>query len=145
MVFFKQYEGEDPKPLPAGYYLISRGKLAGPGTHYGLLEITLMTQFQQDQVFDLQTTGYRVISFDDFAQGKEVTIHEGKPPSAAAEILERARNVPRWKPAYDILANNCEHAARFVYSGKHESTQIAGLAALGVVGVILFIVSKAKV
>lgn len=143
MVFYKQVSNEDPKLLPAGYYLISRRKLAGPGTHYGLLEITALSQFQKDKVFELQTTGYCVITFEEFANGKDVTIHEGKPPEAAQEILERARLVRGWKPAYDILVNNCEHVARYVYSGKHESPQIAGLAALAVVVVFVLVAAKA--
>lgn len=144
MVFFTQNAGEQPKQLPPGFYLISRDKHGGPGTHYGLLEIGPATAYVKDNVFEQQRIGgYRVIPFEEFQGGKAVTIHEGKPPEAAKEILERARALPAWKPAYDFIVNNCEHAARFVYSGKHESSQIAGLVVLGAAAAALTVVFMA--
>lgn len=147
MVFFTQNPGEQPKQLPPGYYLISRDKHGGPGTHYGLLEIGQYTNYVKDNVFEQQKLGgYRAIPFEEFQGGKHVTIHEGKPPAAAQEILERVRTVPGWKPAYDLLLNNCEHCARYVYSGKHESTQSNGLFVLGALAglAIVFVAASAN-
>jgi Lecithin retinol acyltransferase len=41
--------------------------------------------------------------------------------------------------AYDLLSNNCEHFARFVVTGKKESSQIQGAVGWGILGVVTYL------
>jgi hypothetical protein len=43
------------------------------------------------------------------------------------------------KPEYDLFGNNCEHFARFVASGRRESTQLQAVGALAVLATCIFL------
>jgi hypothetical protein len=129
--------------LQAGTYVVSRPKLTGFGTHYGVLA-TAIPPFHRDEVLHLTRNGPKVVTFSEFARGRKVRIQEGAPPEKVQEIIQRAQTLLRWPKPYDLVSNNCEHAARWIVSGKAESRQINGVGwALGI-GLVALLVFGAK-
>lgn len=143
MLYWLNGKGNEGDPVAAGFWVISRRKIYGPGTHYGVLA-TGMGLWSRDEVLHHTGTQYEVTTFEAFARDRSVTLHEGQPPEAAGEVLRRTAEIRRWRPAFDILSNNCEHIARFVVLGRQESSQITGLVVLSVLVLVLAAASGGK-
>lgn len=106
---------------------ISRPKITGPGRHAGVL-------LPSGLVADFTRAGARIVTLDEFAQGKPVRAEQGADPSALLQIEGRARfSLGRTLP-YDLLKRNCEHYANHVMGKTPESPQVAGLF-LGALGI----------
>ena len=128
------------RSLPSGTYLVSRSKLAGPGRHFGVL-IKGLFPYRPECVFQLTADSrYEIITFDTFSHGREVIVHEGKPPQEAVQVMQRARQLTASHPQYDLFANNCEHAARGAFSGRRVSGQIDALLLIGLALIVLAVV-----
>jgi hypothetical protein len=140
VISIKKPDGTE-SPLPAGVYLVSRPKIGGPLTHYGVLA----TGFSGcvDEVVESNMNGIRILPFNEFAQGLTVTILSGKPPHEAHDAILRARDLLQKRPGYSLLGFNCEHLARQIYDGTAKSKQADGL--LTVVGVIVVGVLISKI
>lgn len=112
----------EARPLPAGFYLVSRPKVGGLVTHYGVLS----TGMGPDVVYQLCPEGYQVLSYRDFTAGKTVTFHARRGPEHTQEIMGRLHRLQTRRPFYNVLHNNCEHAARWLLEGRRVSTQLQG-------------------
>jgi hypothetical protein len=65
----------------------------------------------------------------------------GEEAGAIARIMQALRD-----PGYDLFGNNCEHFARFVTTGRRESTQVndfVGIVLLVVAGVVVVKLAQA--
>ena len=118
-----------------GLYLLKQKSQAKGVEHYGIMDVGNKLNIQQ-------------------ANGLHPVIVHQTPPSIAlswlqetgswevlGKITDETSAINRMKialvtPTYDLFGHNCEHFARYVATGKKESTQlqavgvIAGLAAL---------------
>jgi hypothetical protein len=124
-------------PVDPGVYLVSRRKVTGPLTHYGVLA-TGFSGFT-DEVIDLTEAGVRLQTVANFSAGLEVSVHRGKPPTEAHEVIARAREVLQGRPGYDALGFNCEHLATYVLDGKAASGQVAFGVIIGVLVLATFL------
>lgn len=116
-------------------YLISRKKLSGPLTHFGVLATGVGGL--PAQIIDLTEHGVRTVTLEDFSAGLEVTVHRGKPPAQAREVILRARELLRQRPNYDAIGYNCEHLATHVLDGKPSSGQVDTLITLGALALVV--------
>ena len=122
--------------LDDGLYLLKQKSAEKGVDHYGILDV-----------------GNRLRHPEVVAQVQPVVVHQ-RPPRIQLDWLQ---NTGQWQvlgkitdeadaivrmmaaaknPKYDLFGHNCEHFARYVATGRHESTQIqaavvlAGLAAI---------------
>lgn len=122
--------------LQPGYYLVSRPKMMGLITHYGILEVIHQYGQMSFVVLELGPEGYRPRSIDEFRDGEQVTILDQKQPFAMFELRRRyAEHVEKY-PIFKWATNNCEHFVTYLWTGKRESRQVAGLATAA--GVLTF-------
>lgn len=121
---------------PDGLYLVRQKSQAKRVDHYGILDI-----------------GNRLGLNEVAPWSQPIVIHQTPPEiqlhwlqdTGSWEILGRVTDEPdaiarinhvRRTPEYDLFGHNCEHFARYVATGKRESTQVqiavavAGLVAL---------------
>lgn len=121
---------------PDGLYLLRQRSHTKGVDHYGILDIGPRLHYQQylQPVVIHQTPPS--IRCDWLQNTGEWTIL-GKIEDEAAAIARIHEALAN--PGYDLFGNNCEHFARFIASGRRESTQLqaavvmAGAAALAVV------------
>jgi hypothetical protein len=130
MIQYHDFKTNRVQFLQRGVYLVSRQKLAGPGTHYGIC-FTGVAVNGGDWIVHLTNKGYEQVTFEEFSRGRDVTIHEGRPPAETYELIRRAREAVACKPQYDLLSNNCEHFARGVIGCRRESNQVTAIAVCG--------------
>ena len=112
---------------------VSRPKMAGHGTHAGVL-------LPSGNVAHLTTAGPRIVTFAAFAQGKPVRAEQGADPSTMHQIEWRAHFTLGRTLPYDLLNRNCEHYASYVMGTKPESPQVVGALLLGILGVVFLAV-----
>lgn len=119
--------------ISPGIYLVSRPKLAGSVTHYGVL---MKRRDGRVRVVQFDEKGCRLLSFLEFADGGRVTVHRRVPPGEIRDALRRAEGFVREGSRYAAFTNNCEHAARWIVEGRRESPQAgrAGLLGLALLG-----------
>lgn len=120
--------------IPIGVYLVSRPKIAGTVTHYGIL---MNRSDGRRRVFQLSNDGFRILPLKEFSAGARIEIHKRIPPVQVKAALKRAEELVKQGGRYNALTNNCEHAARWVAQGKKKSGQgeragILGLILLGI-------------
>jgi hypothetical protein len=85
---------------------VSRPKLAGGGTHEGVL-------MQDGRVVDItQTEGYRILPLQEFAQNYPVKVEAVLARDQHAKAVINLRAVLKEKKPYDPLFHNCEVVAR---------------------------------
>jgi len=120
-----------------GYYQLARPKAAGFVRHYGVAEGNYLGQCR---VFELSPRGCVWTGPQQFADGENVTALSWKPLTEGSEILRRVSEVQRKYSKFSLLGNNCEHAARFIWTGDRESKQVKGFgwAAAALVALIIF-------
>lgn len=63
----------------------------------------------------------RVVSWDEFSQGRSVTITRTR--KSAFIVMQRARAILSNPRAYDVLTQNCEHTVNDVVYGAPRSPQ----------------------
>lgn len=80
-------------------------------------------------------------SWDEFADGKPVRILDREPLDVITlnSRLNTLRQQGPW--LYDLILRNCEHYARYLFSGKAVSYQV-GLAGFLIAGVVLLKILK---
>lgn len=139
MIAIEQPRVTRPLELP-GARLISRPKLVGLGIHYGV-RVNGLPRFA-DVVFDFTDQGVRVILPEEFARGRPVRPLKYKPFPEALEVIRRADELLRQRPGYGALYPNCEHAARWVFDGKAESTQVNGVVGMSILFGLLWLGSQ---
>lgn len=130
-----------PLLLEPGVYKISRRKLLGPGTHYGVLILTRETAYTP-VVLHKQLMGLRVVNATEFAHGHVVTLQQPVTGREASDAVQRARKILHENRPFNVFSSNCEHAANEVVAGRHESGQI-NLLGLGAVLLVIFAFGKA--
>jgi len=126
---------EDFRQLPRGIYRVRRGKLGGPGQHYGVLSVGVLAAGVAE-VFDLGPKGFERSSIEGWAHGKNVEVVDQCPDHELPVALGRLRDAVEAGRGYHLWNNNCEHFATWVVVGVHKSAQVDGVAdVLVVVGV----------
>jgi len=138
------YWNDDPG-TPVRMHLISRPKRAGlPGRHFG---VAVEYVFGGAEVFDLtQGIGMQARSFEEFLQGRryrvELTLVDEFDVADAqhrlAEVLEE-----RDPHRYHAVDRNCEHVARYVITGRQQSSQVQAGAFLGGLALVALLLRKA--
>lgn len=121
--------------LPYGIYRVRRRKLRGPGRHYGVLSVSVLTPGAVD-IIDLNWKGQfrHWSSLEDWAQGEAWEVVDQCPEHEIGAPVERMRAAIEENLGYDLLTNNCEHFASWVVVGKRRSGQVR--LALGGVAVL---------
>jgi hypothetical protein len=123
--------------MEPGYYLVRRPKSCVK--HFGVMTVA---PGRRTEVFHLLPTGYETVTPEAFAEGKRVEFGERRPLSEGPAIRERLRSIPTLNPKWSLCGHNCEHAARWVLTGRRQSRQVAaGWAAVGAAaGMLLAVV-----
>ena len=113
--------------MEPGFYLVRRRKCCVQ--HFGVLAVA---PGRPSEVFQLLPAGYQIVDVGTFASGKRFHVGERRPLSEAPGIRERLAALPKRHPRWSLCGHNCEHAARWVLTGRRESRQVAaGWAAAG--------------
>jgi hypothetical protein len=107
-----------------GFHLVRRRK--GIVCHYGVL---LATPEGPTTVFQLVPAGYETVDYAEFAKGRRVAFLDWRPLAEGPAIRERLEALPGRHPRWSLFGHNCEHAARWVLTGRRESRQVAACAA----------------
>lgn len=71
--------------------------------------------------------GIRLSLFDEFADGKTVTVARKAQPTEIPTIIARAQAELERPTAYDAGANNCQHLVGRVVFGEHKSETVRQL------------------
>lgn len=130
--------------------LISRRKLNGPGTHWGVrLNWLVNEQFafsfsgRESEVYDLQPQGIRRLSQREFEDGHPAGVRrELTDFLECSEAHSRLEHLLQHPAPYSLVDGNCEHFARHVVEGKHRSRQVETTALAGV-GALALLALKA--
>ncbi len=112
---------------PDGLYLIKRKSLEKSVDHYAIWIVgRRLNAFKVDGrfpvLFHQTNTGLRIDGFQHTGTWEVV----GKIVDEAGAV-DRMMHVANYNPQYELLSNNCEQIARYVATGKHESTQVQGV------------------
>lgn len=110
--------------------IVSRQKLSGVGQHWGV-------QLQNGDVAHLTPTGERIVTFNDFAQGREVKEIRRAVPGQYAQIMRRVMESVQRPGQYRLLDRNCETYATWLMGEKPQSPQVMGVVALGLIAAFL--------
>jgi hypothetical protein len=101
--------------------IISRPKLFGGGTHWGVLLPDGRVVHCTDQIGVEMLPG-----IDAFAQGHDVTILYEVPAHLNGEVYRRINAALSQSPQYHLMKWNCEVFANWVTCRKPESPQVSG-------------------
>lgn len=124
---------EKPKELTVDHCaLIYRPILNSPaGLHYGFLAVMQ----GEWRVIHLSKHGSpELVSLETFAAGEKWDIEESRILEKEV-IFQRIEKALKEHSKYDILVNNCEDFARFIYNGKwrsHQTIISVGIVATGI-------------
>src|SRR5262249_53334608 len=129
MLYNTSQQPVDHDSLSLGFYKVARPKMLGLITHYGILEVSWRCGYLQFIVFELGPDGYRTLPLEKFADGENVTILGYTSLQSGPEIVGRIKEHMAKFPTFNLLANNCEHLASFIWSGRRSSAQVAGWSA----------------
>jgi hypothetical protein len=111
--------------------ILVRPKIGGGGgEHYGV-------GLPDGTVLDLNVSGNRVLSHDDFGAGLPVRIEYTAPANEIPAIMGRVEHVLVQPHAYRFWEWNCEHFANWVAGRPAESSQIKGVVFVGATLAIL--------
>jgi hypothetical protein len=126
------------KDLPDGLFLVRQRSTTKLVDHYGILDVGNRTQHpqvwpgSQPTVVHQYPAGLR-IDWLQHTGAWDVLGQVFDEPYARERLRLAASNAK-----YDLFGNNCEHFARFVTTGKKESTQVqAGLFVAGLVALAM--------
>lgn len=123
--------------MEPGFYLVKRRKCCVK--HFGVLLVR--PGGLPPEVFQFSPLGYEITDLAGFAEGKRVKVVDRRPFSEAPAIRGRLATLKSAFPDYHLCRHNCEHAARWVLTGRRESRQVARWAKaaavlLGVLGLV---------
>ena len=110
--------------------IVSRPKLSGVGEHWGV-------QLPNGNVAHLTPTGEQIVTFEDFAQGRQVKEIRRPPPEQYAQILRRVTLSVQNPGQYRLLDRNCETYATWLIGEKPQSPQVMGVVVLGLIAAFL--------
>lgn len=111
------------EPQYAAGDLLKSHRGGGLYAHYGVyFGRDVVLEFAGDHSKDVATARPRWSSLEKFADGFPVYV-VGRSTSSQADLAERAHQVLRAPPRYNLFSYNCEHLARFVSTGERRSTQ----------------------
>lgn len=133
------YNGKLPHGLCPGTHVVAdRGLYQHHGIYVGNNKV----------IANLRKTGISVCSWDEFANGDEVSVryHYNEPCYSNEDIVRRAYS-KLGEDNYLILTNNCEHFANWCVTGKEYSKQsniVAGTALAATAAKVLCNVSNNK-
>lgn len=114
-----------------GLYLIKRRSSEKGVDHYGVLDIG-------NRIRHPQVDGINPVVIHKGANGNQIDWFQNTGIwETVSKVIDESGAIARLSealkdPNYDLFGNNCEHFARFITTGKKESTQIQ--AAVMVVG-----------
>lgn len=112
--------------------LISRTKLSGAGKHVGVL-------LPDGLVAHMTPQGAAIVTFEEFAQGRDVTLEKAAPAAHHYQLHWRAyQSIGRTAP-YDTWKRNCEHYATWLMGEAPQSSQVNGAVVLGLIGGLLLL------
>ena len=107
--------------------------------HHGVVRrVSHLTDvlFVVEIAHNMKLTGVVVTDLAQFADDQLVFLHRRPLPAQIPEILARVdANIGS---PYHLFAQNCEHFASFVFTGRAESTSIKTAGALTVASIIAF-------
>lgn len=116
--------------------VITRPKRSGFGTHWGV-------EFADGQVVDYtQEVGLRYANRLGFSEGLPVTTVREVPWQLGWSVHARLRELARNPRKYDLLQWNCETFAEWLTAGVPKSAQVAGVAFIFGVAVLVAIAWK---
>lgn len=110
--------------------IISRPKLTGLGEHWGV-------QLPDGNVAHLTPDGEHVVTFNEFAQGRQVKEIRRAPPEQYAQVMQRVTLSVQNPGQYRLLDRNCETYATWLLGEEPQSPQVAAVAILGLVAAFL--------
>lgn len=110
--------------------IISRPKLSGIGEHWGV-------QLPNGNVGHLTPTGEQIVTFPDFAQGRQVKEIRRAPPEQYAQIMRRVTLSVQNPGQYRLLDRNCETYATWLIGEEPQSLQVMGVVVLGLIAAFL--------
>lgn len=110
--------------------IISRPKVSGIGEHWGV-------QLPNGNVAHLTPTGEQIVTFTDFAQGRQVKEIRRAAPEQYAQIMRRVTLSVQNPGQYRLLDRNCETYATWLIGEKPQSPQVMGVVALGLIAAFL--------
>lgn len=124
--------------LHNGLYLVKQKSQNKPGIeHYGILDIGNRLMIPTADSINptvVHQTPPR-LRVDWFAgTGNWEILGQITDEKMALERIKYAAN----NPAYDLFGHNCEQFARFVATGKHESTQLQAAAIVGLAAFTIY-------
>ena len=110
--------------------IVSRPKLSGIGEHWGV-------QLPNGNVAHLTPSGEQIVTFGDFAQGRQVKGIRRAPPEQYAQIMRRVALSVQNPGQYRLLDRNCETYATWLIGEKPQSPQVMGVVVLGLIAAFL--------
>lgn len=110
--------------------IISRAKLSGIGEHWGV-------QLPNGNVAHLTLTGEKIVSFYDFAQGRQVKEVRKAAPEHYNQIMRRVFLSVQKPGQYRLLDRNCETYATWLIGEKPQSPQVMGAVILGLLAAFI--------
>ena len=110
--------------------IVSRPKLSGGGAHWGV-------QLQNGNVAHLTPMGERMVSFDDFAQGRRVKEVRRAAPEQYAQVIQRVILSIQNPGQYRLLDRNCETYATWLIGEEPQSPQVLGAVVLALVAAFI--------
>lgn len=129
--------------IPLGVYLIARQKLVGLLEHYGVLCVfgswldACVYEFNDKS--ELRKTGLST-----FLQGRALKVLDYKGAEHIQAVVDRAEEFWRTGKPYDPVLRNCEHFARYLFSGELKSTQVNGLLIGAAIAGVALLAARAK-
>jgi len=132
------------RPFPGDLVRVKRKK---GYYHYGIatdhFHVIHYSDFGSDSVLDPSKTRIIETELDDFLRGDKCEkMNPFDSPFTKEEVIERARSylgVYKFQgKTYNVITNNCEHFARFIYYGEANSEQVekAAKTAVTVAGIV---------
>lgn len=125
-----------------GIYLVKRKSVITPVMeHYGIAILGKYLNYfdsswKEPKVIHKTNLGVHADSFHSFDWEKVEKISN----STIYEVIMRT-NLSQYD-VYNLLVNNCEHFARFVTTGKKESSQVQNAFGLGLISLITYLVLR---
>lgn len=110
--------------------IICRPKLSGIGEHWGV-------QLPNGNVAHLTPTGEQIVTFTDFAQGRQVKEIRRAPPEQYGQIMQRVTLSVQNPGQYRLLDRNCQTYATWLIGEKPQSPQVMGVVVLGLIAAFL--------
>jgi Lecithin retinol acyltransferase len=106
--------------------IIARPKLTGFGEHWGV-------QLPNGYVAHHTQTGEKLVTLEQFSEGRPVKEIIRVDPAQNIKIVQRAMATTQHPSEYRLLDRNCETYATWLVGEKPHSPQVLGVAILGAI------------